>query len=101
MREIENTRNQIQLSDLPQFDERIAPIKDEVQAGVNSFREIQQMYTRKKLDKEPKRMPFATNRNSGNVTYLPYFPVYKSTLLLRIKVGILPVFIYLFTYLFC
>ena len=70
MREIENTRNQIQPSDLPQFDERIAPIKDEVQAGVNSFREIQQMYTREKLDKEPKRMPFAKNRNSGNIAYL-------------------------------
>lgn len=65
MKEIESTRSQIQPSDLAQFDERIKPIQDEVQAGVNSFREVQQMYTRQKMDKEPKRMPFAKNRNPG------------------------------------
>ena len=67
MKEIESTRSQIQPSDLAQFDERIKPIQDEVQAGVNSFREVQQMYTRQKMDKEPKRMPFAKNRNPGNL----------------------------------
>jgi len=65
MKEIENTRSQIQLADLQEFDERIKPIQDEVLAGVSSFREVQQMYTREKQDKEPKRMPFAKNRPTG------------------------------------
>ena len=65
MKEIESTRSQIQLTDLAEFDERIKPIQEEVSAGVSSFREVQQMYTREKQDKEPKRMPFAKNRNSG------------------------------------
>ena len=67
MKEIENTRSQIQLSDLLQFDERIKPVQDEVQAGVNSFREVQKMYTREKADKEPKRAPTVKTQNSGNV----------------------------------
>ncbi|XP_068750772.1 syntaxin-17-like [Montipora capricornis] len=67
VKEIENTRNQIQHSDLPQFDEQIKALQDEVKAGVNSFREVQQMYTHEKLNKEPKRMPFAKDRNSGAV----------------------------------
>lgn len=66
MKEIENTRNQIQPADVQEFDERIKPIQDEVLAGVSSFREVQQMYTRQKQDKEPKRMPFAKNRHTGN-----------------------------------
>lgn len=66
MKEIENTRSQIQLADVQEFDERIKPIQDEVLAGVSSFREVQQMYTREKQDKEPKRMPFAKNRSTGN-----------------------------------
>ncbi|XP_068752438.1 syntaxin-17-like isoform X1 [Montipora capricornis] len=65
VKEIENTRNQIQHSDLPQFDEQIKALQDEVKAGVNSFREVQQMYTHEKLNKEPKRMPFAKDRNSA------------------------------------
>lgn len=67
MKEIESTRNQIQMSDLPEFDERIKPIQDDIQAGVNAFREVQQMYSREKLNKEPKRMPFAQKQNSGKV----------------------------------
>lgn len=67
MKEIESTRNQIQSSDLAEFDERIKPIQEEILAGVSSFREVQQMYTREKQDKEPKRMPFAKNRNTGNL----------------------------------
>lgn len=66
MKEIENTRNQIQPADVQEFDERIKPIQDEVLDGVSSFREVQQMYTREKQDKEPKRMPFAKNRHTGN-----------------------------------
>ena len=66
MKEIENTRSQIQPADVQEFDERIKPIQDEVLAGVSSFREVQQMYTRQKQDKEPKRMPFAKNRHTGN-----------------------------------
>ena len=66
MKEIESTRKQIQPSDLPKFDERIKPIQDELQAGVDKFREVQKMYTHEKLNKEPKRMPFAKNRDSGN-----------------------------------
>lgn len=65
MKEIESTRNQIQSSDLTLFDERIKPIQDEVRAGVDSFREVQQMYTQQKKDKEPKRMPFAKKRSPG------------------------------------
>ncbi|KAL9957758.1 hypothetical protein ACROYT_G034696 [Oculina patagonica] len=65
MKEIESTRNQIQSSDLAEFDERIKPIQEEILAGVSSFREVQQMYTREKQDKEPKRMPFAKNRNTA------------------------------------
>lgn len=67
MKEIENTRNQIQPADVQEFDERIKPIQDEVLAGVSSFREVQQMYTRQKQDKEPKRMPFAKNRHTVRV----------------------------------
>jgi len=66
MKEIENTRSQIQQADVQEFDERVKPIQDEVLAGVSSFREVQQMYTREKQDKEPKRMPFAKNRSRGN-----------------------------------
>lgn len=65
MKEIESTRNQIQSSDLALFDERIKPIQDEVRAGVDSFREVQQMYTQQKKGKEPKRMPFAKKRSPG------------------------------------
>lgn len=65
MKEIESTRNQIQSSDLALFDERIKPIQDEVRAGVDSFREVQQMYTQQKKHKEPKRMPFAKKRSPG------------------------------------
>ena len=65
MKEIEATRNQIQHSDLPRFDAQIRPIQEEVIVGVNSFREVQQMYTQQKIDKEPKRMPFAKSRNYG------------------------------------
>ncbi|KAJ7354814.1 syntaxin [Desmophyllum pertusum] len=65
MKEIESTRSQIQLSDLPEFDDRIKSIQDEVLAGVSSFREVQQMYAREKQDKEPKRMPFAKTRNTA------------------------------------
>ena len=67
MKEIESTRSQIQLSDLPEFDDRIKSIQDEVLAGVSSFREVQQMYAREKQDKEPKRMPFAKTRNTGKI----------------------------------
>lgn len=66
MKEIENTRSQIQLANVQEFDERVKPIQDEVLAGVSSFREVQQMYTREKQDKEPKRMPFAKNRHKGS-----------------------------------
>lgn len=72
MKEIESTRNQIQMSDLPEFDERIKPIQDDMQAGVNAFREVQQMYSCEKLNKDPKRMPFTQKQNSGlNVTEVP------------------------------
>ena len=67
MKEIEKTRNQVQLSDLPEYDQRIKPIQEEVLAGVSSFREVQQMYAREKQDKEPKRMPFAKYRDTGNI----------------------------------
>ncbi|KAK2560543.1 Syntaxin-17 [Acropora cervicornis] len=70
MKEIEATRNQIQHSDLPRFDSQIKPIQEEVIVGVNSFREVQQMYTQQKIDKEPKRMPFAKSRNYENMTDL-------------------------------
>ena len=66
MKEIENTRSQIQPADVQEFDERIKPIQDEVLAGVSSFREVQQMYTLEKQDKEPRRMPFAKYRPTGN-----------------------------------
>lgn len=67
MKEIENTRSQIQPADVQEFDERIKPIQDEVLAGVSSFREVQQMYTLEKQDKEPRRMPFAKYRPTVRV----------------------------------
>lgn len=55
------------MSDIPEFDERIKPIQDDIQAGVNAFREVQQMYSSEKLNKDPKRMPFTQKQNSGKL----------------------------------
>ena len=61
---MEKIRKQVQVSDIPEFDQRIKPLQEEILAGVSSFREVQQMYAREKQDKEPKRMPFARYKDT-------------------------------------
>ncbi|CAH3134246.1 unnamed protein product [Pocillopora meandrina] len=65
LKEMENIRKQVQVSDIPEFDQRIKPLQEEILAGVSSFREVQQMYAREKQDKEPKRMPFARYKDTS------------------------------------
>ena len=64
LKEMENIHKQVQVSDIPEFDQRIKPLQEEILAGVSSFREVQQMYAREKQDKEPKRMPFARYKDT-------------------------------------
>ena len=59
---MDTTRQQVQLSDLPEFDRRVAPIKQDALEAVLSFRELQRHYSQK------------TNKSRNN-----YASAYKGT----------------------
>ena len=48
VREMDTTRRQVQVSELPEFDRRVAQIKQEAQEGVSAVRDLQRYYSKER-----------------------------------------------------